>query len=387
MGLRFLYILALVCLCTRVFISESHAQQDVIANTDITGEVSSIEQISQSLEDAVIPKLEQVSSSAQTTLFQTGYQLFTSAQAGNKDAEMTLKKSADSTESMSALYGDDESLVRACYLMVMYGAGSPAMVKNTTMAEILAERTLPFLQRQLRSLTSKDEDYRYVALMMYFIHSEGWGVTADIDFAMTYLQASANTGLPAALNLLAGCYIQGKGVEKDHSKAVTLFRQSAEQEDVFGELYYGLCFYYGHGVEKNLPEAFAWFRKAAEAGFSEAEYLVGHCYATGQGVGVLDFVEAARWYERAAAKGQAEAQFSLGYYYNVGKGGKARDLQMAMYWYKIAHENGNRDANFFLSASTFIDHVAAVVEQLYPFFVPVIPYIEYVYSLFPHEQQ
>lgn len=373
-----LWVLLVAFLASAVLALQDSIEVD--SSVDVSGEHVSFEPLEKVTTNAKNNFANE--HSQMTTLFKTGYELFSQAQVGNKVAELSLASSLESTSS-SGLYGDDEALVRSGFLMIMYGTGGPTFPKNISMAESLAERILPFLQRQLRSLNEKDEDYKYVAFVMYFILSEGWGASPNMEAAIPFLLQAADAGLPAAENTLASNYIQGKGVDKDHTKAVSLFRRSAEQGDVFGKLYYGLCFYFGHGIDKDQAKALEWFRKAAADEFAEAEYLVGYCHATGQGIGAVDYVEAAKWYEKAALGGQAEAQFSLGYYFNVGLGGKTRDLERAMYWYKLAIEHGNRDAKFFLPAATFIDHVAAIVEKLYPLFSPLYPYVEQIYALFP----
>lgn len=375
-GLQFLFLVVFAL----VSVLNANEQHVATSTTDVTGESITISQ-----EAAVTPKeATEVKKSPEifdrtSTLLQTGFALFTRARVGDKDALQTLQHGAELATSFGSLYGDDEALVQASYLMVFYGIGAPSTPGNVSAATAIAERTLPFLQRQLRTVKETDKDYAYVVFLLSFIFAEGWGVEANFELALKYIRIAAEANIATAQSTLASYYIQGRGLDKDITTAVDWYRRAAQQGDAFGELYYGLCFYFGHGVDKDLAAALYWFRKSANQGFSEAEYLLGHCYSTGQGLEAPDYLQAIEWYEKAAAQEQREAQFKVGYYYNVGMGGKARDLQKAMYWYKLAADRGHPDAKYFLPAATFIGHVAAIVEQVYPHFASLY---DSVFSLF-----
>ena len=76
---------------------------------------------------------------------------------------------------------------------------------------------------------------------------------------MKWLRKSADEGDATAQFLLAGMYVEGKGVPKDASEAVKWYRKAAEQGDDGAQLSLGVCYVTGDGVGKDLAQGFAWF--------------------------------------------------------------------------------------------------------------------------------
>lgn len=126
----------------------------------------------------------------------------------------------------------------------------------------------------------------------------------------------------AQLNL-GFAYHGGDGVEQDLSRAISLFRLSAEQgnekalimlefeeaaqsiektEDKMREV----------GQDPDMAEAVRIHQVAAEKGDSVAQNFLGIAYEEGLGV-EKDYGEAARWYRLAAEQGHKEAATSLTY--------------------------------------------------------------------------
>jgi uncharacterized protein len=58
---------------------------------------------------------------------------------------------------------------------------------------------------------------------------------------------------------------------KNHEKAVRLFRIAAENGDKFSQHCLGVMLYKGQGVKQNYTEAFKWLDLAAKQGFSQAK--------------------------------------------------------------------------------------------------------------------
>mgnify|MGYP003973797729 FL=1 len=55
-------------------------------------------------------------------------------------------------------------------------------------------------------------------------------------------------------------YFDGKGIEQDIDKALSLLIESAEQGNLGSEYALGYIYTYGdNGVEKDLKQAFAWY--------------------------------------------------------------------------------------------------------------------------------
>ena len=58
---------------------------------------------------------------------------------------------------------------------------------------------------------------------------------------------------------------------KNHEKAVRLFRIAAENGDKFSQHCLGVMLYKGQGIKSNYAEGFKWLNLAAKQGFSQAK--------------------------------------------------------------------------------------------------------------------
>ena len=81
---------------------------------------------------------------------------------------------------------------------------------------------------------------------------------------------AAEQGNIDAQNSLADCYYDGKGVEKDFTKAFEWFEKAANQGSAYGQYSLGYCYEKGEGINKNKKEAIKWYKKAAEQGEESA---------------------------------------------------------------------------------------------------------------------
>jgi TPR repeat protein len=92
----------------------------------------------------------------------------------------------------------------------------------------------------------------------------------DVE-AMRLLEQASAQGDCEAIRLLAYCYEQGEGVEKDSRHAAQLYREAAERGDKFAQFNLGV-FYAGGlgGLPWDLDVAIHWYRKAADQNLIEA---------------------------------------------------------------------------------------------------------------------
>ena len=77
--------------------------------------------------------------------------------------------------------------------------------------------------------------------------------------------------LSYALNSLGLFYEYGIGTEKNMSKAIKYYEQSASLENSVAIYNLGLCYEYGTGVEKNIQKAIEHYEKAAALGHSDSK--------------------------------------------------------------------------------------------------------------------
>jgi hypothetical protein len=120
----------------------------------------------------------------------------------------------------------------------------------------------------------------------------------------------ADTGDPATEVRLALMYEEGKGVSKDCSKALDLYRKASEKGFVQAEFNLGRVYYEGKCVSQNYSEAARWFQKAADRGWPAAQRALGVMHFNGEGMS-RDRVRACMWMILAASQGNAGAQRTL----------------------------------------------------------------------------
>ncbi|MDH3429607.1 MAG: hypothetical protein OEQ14_06285 [Gammaproteobacteria bacterium] len=89
------------------------------------------------------------------------------------------------------------------------------------------------------------------------------GGTGTLD---TYRDA-AKLGDPVAQFNVGLIFYEGRGVPKDHEKALKWFRQASKKGNPAAQYYLGLFFDKGIGVEKDPEKAEKWYRLAAEKGY------------------------------------------------------------------------------------------------------------------------
>ena len=92
------------------------------------------------------------------------------------------------------------------------------------------------------------------------------------------LQQAAQRGDPKAQDDLGCRYARGDGVPQDYSRAVQLFRLSAEQGFAWGQYHLGFAFESGAGVPQEPAEAAKLYRLAADQGNPQAQNDLAVCY-------------------------------------------------------------------------------------------------------------
>ncbi len=120
--------------------------------------------------------------------------------------------------------------------------------------------------------------------------------------AFRWYKLAVEHGVREATYNLACCYLHGRGVEKNYSMALQLYRNAATQGGTWEKLRVA-CFYY---ADKNYCEAVKWFRMGAEAGDCSSQLALAYCYLSGRGV-VKDLQNAYGWFLLSARNGSLSA--------------------------------------------------------------------------------
>lgn len=90
-----------------------------------------------------------------------------------------------------------------------------------------------------------------------------------------WLRKSAEQGYAPAQYSLAGCYLNGTGMERDAAKGIEWLRKAAAQDEIHALYELANRYLDGRdGVEKDRDEAVELYRKAAEQGHVDAKHIL-----------------------------------------------------------------------------------------------------------------
>ncbi len=140
----------------------------------------------------------------------------------------------------------------------------------------------------------------------------------------------------------------------DYAGAFTEYKALAKQGNAIAQFNLGIMYKKGRGVPKNHSKAVAWFRKAADQGDAIAQHQLGKMYMSGYGV-QQSYVEAFKWYKRSAEDGYVKAQYRIGVMYKSGQGAEKNNV-LAYMWFSVAVSRSYYPEN--LKASNARDAVA-----------------------------
>ena len=174
---------------------------------------------------------------------------------------------------------------------------------------------------------------------MAIFYEEGKGTEKDLTKAFEWYQKSAINGHPDAQYRLAYCYKYAKGTEKNLTEAFKWYKEAAQQEYTDAQLSLGYSYNNGIGTEQNSAKAFEWYTKAAEKGNVTAQYNLAICYKKGTGT-EKNLTKAFEWYKKSADQGDSDAQYQVALCYKNGNGTEMDPVQALEYFEKSA-DRGN----------------------------------------------
>ncbi|WP_368227460.1 tetratricopeptide repeat protein [Aeromonas sp. R1-1] len=126
--------------------------------------------------------------------------------------------------------------------------------------------------------------------------------TGHFDEATRIWSPLADQGQPRAQALMGWSHEVGQGSEQDIHQAISLYRQSAQAGDAFGQYRLAELYLRGVGVKRDLRQAFHWMDQAARNGDVPAMLKVGVLHLMGVS-GRVDLPQAKQWLYQAAQKG------------------------------------------------------------------------------------
>ena len=226
----------------------------------------------------------------------------------------------------------DYALAEALYGKAVNGATlEAAATADITRARALAERA-----------AAKGDG---AALnLLFLMHENGFGVRADGDRALEYLQRAVAAGDPGAkLNLAIRLYRGGTALGQDRDRACGLFTelQARPDPDPYSGYYLGLAHFRGQcGFAEDPAKGMALIEAAARRDVREAQSDMGKNFEFGW-TGDKDIKQSLAWYQLAADKGEPYAEWRIGMAYVEGDQ-RAKDAAQAVAWFQrsAAKEHG-----------------------------------------------
>ncbi len=158
---------------------------------------------------------------------------------------------------------------------------------------------------------------------------------------VTDYREKASQGNAIAQNNLGWCYATGFGVKKDMEKALEYFLASAETGLMQAEYNVASCYDVRtdiHKLNASRDESFLWYFRAAERGLAEAQHMVGFYYYYGWAVN-KDLCVAVDWFQKAEKQNYASAQSMLGNCHEFGEGVE-KDTRKAFKLHLLAAKQG-----------------------------------------------
>ena len=98
-----------------------------------------------------------------------------------------------------------------------------------------------------------------------------------------WLVKSAEQGCASAQYALGFCYVTGRGVEQDYTKAAEWHSKAAKQGHPESQYYLGCYYWNGLGVEQDISLAQYWYSAAAKQGHKGAVEAIKRIEAKAKG--------------------------------------------------------------------------------------------------------
>lgn len=199
-------------------------------------------------------------------------------------------------------------------------------------------RYYPRVFELLKHLVDKGDEKSY--LLLAKCYDEGKGCEKDVRKAVYwYEKAVKSIGSSTAMVRLGEKYLLGDDcVIKDEYKAFRLFENAAERYDVAGLYWLGYCYFYGKACDENKELAYQCFKRSAENYYDEAAYALAYCDENGWGTD-KNPEKAYEFYESEADCGVPRGLYEAGRCLYEGIGVR-KDKELGLSMIRQASESG-----------------------------------------------
>jgi uncharacterized protein len=174
-------------------------------------------------------------------------------------------------------------------------------------------------------------------------------VKKNLKAALAEYERGKDAGQIDSLLRAADFYLEGKGVEKDVDRGMSLLRQAAEAGNPVANFRLAASILSAEKPEvAEVLTGYGHLLAAANGNLVEAQNELGLLYLSGK-LGLADAPAAVAWLTRAAQAGNAQAQNNLATLYERGLGGVPRNIENAGQLYSLAANQGHGPATLALA--------------------------------------
>lgn len=171
-------------------------------------------------------------------------------------------------------------------------------------------------------------------------------VKKDPKAALAEYERGKDAGQVDCMLRSADFYLEGKGVEKDIDRGISILKKAAEGKSPVAQ--FRMAVHHLSGEKPDLATGYAYLVAAATGNLVEAQNELGLFYLSGK-LGGADAPAGVAWLTRAAQNGNAAAQNNLATLYESGAAGLARNLENAGQLYTLAANQGHGPATLALA--------------------------------------
>jgi hypothetical protein len=171
-------------------------------------------------------------------------------------------------------------------------------------------------------------------------------VKKDPKAALKQYERGKDAGQIDCMLRSADFYIEGKGVDKDVERGVSILRKAAESGNPIAS--FRLAMGYLSTEKPDVLNGYGYLLAAANGNLVEAQNELGLLYLSGK-IAMADHVAGVAWLTRSAQNGFAQAQYNLASLHERGIGFMPRNIENAGQLYALAANQGHGPATLALA--------------------------------------
>lgn len=134
-------------------------------------------------------------------------------------------------------------------------------------------------------LNAATKGYAPAMVQLGLMYSYGEGVEKDLEKAASWLRPANVKKSAAGKQLLADCFLHGKGVEKNFSVAVRLLHEALDIQKTGRTLdMLGNCYHKGLGTKQDSTQAATYYQQACDLAYYDSYAHLANLYLQGDGV-------------------------------------------------------------------------------------------------------